>query len=76
MYENELKTPTELLALFPSCGYNVREIGYLLMLGLVDGVKVRDGCRISITSFETLLEYKKVFGRQKYQLGEQKKPAV
>jgi hypothetical protein len=65
----ELKTPSELLEMFPACEYNAREIGYLLMLGLVDGVKIRYGCLISVSSFENLLKFKSVYGRSKYRLG-------
>lgn len=62
----ELKTPTELLELFPLCEYNHREVGYLLLLGLVDGVKTKYGCLITVTSFEELLNFKRVYGRSKY----------
>jgi hypothetical protein len=64
-----LKTPTELLDMFPECGYKPHEIGYLLMLGLVQGFKVTNGCLISVTSFSMLLDYKKQFGRDKFDLG-------
>ena len=62
----EIKTPTELLELFPDCGYNAREIGYLLMLGLVDGVKVSSGCLITVSSFSNLLAFREVYGRGRY----------
>jgi hypothetical protein len=65
----KLKTPSELLELFPECEWNVREIGYLLMLGVVQGVKLPRTCLISVTSFATLLDYKKQFGRDKFILG-------
>jgi hypothetical protein len=63
-----LKTPTELIELFPDCQYNPREIGYLLMLGLVQGFKTSNSCLISVTSFNNLLEYKQQFGRDKFNL--------
>lgn len=65
----KLKTPTELIEQFPDCGWNNREIGFLLMLGILQGVKLPRTCLISVTSFATLLDYKKQFGRDKFVLG-------
>lgn len=64
MIEN-LKTPKELLELFPDCEYNNREIGYLLMLGLVKGIKTAYSCLIDIDSFEQLLLFKEEYGQKK-----------
>jgi len=64
MIEN-LKTPSELLELFPDCGYNPREIGYLLMLGIVRGIKTAYSCLIDTVSFSELLEFKKRYGQKK-----------
>lgn len=64
MIEN-LKTPKELLEMFPECGYNNREIGYLLMLGIVKGKKTRFSCLIDFESFEALLEFKASYGQKK-----------
>lgn len=64
MIEN-LKTPSELLELYPDCDYIQREIGYLLMLGLVKGKKTRSSCLICSVSFGELLEYKAMNGQKK-----------
>ena len=54
----ELKTPTELIELYPDCEWTPQQIGYLLMLGMVRGVKVPQTCLISVTSFEAALLHK------------------
>jgi len=55
MIEN-LKTPSELIELFPDCDLNCREIGYLLMMKMVSGIKTRTSCLVTIESFESALE--------------------
>lgn len=59
-------TPTEIIAAHPNCGYNAREIGYMLMLKLLEGRKVGNSCVVSVTSFLSILEYKKENGLTKY----------
>ena len=72
MIEN-LKTPSELILLFPNCGYNPREIGYLLMLGIVRGKKTAYSCLIDSHSFEELLLFKSCYGQEKALLNDKKK---
>jgi len=54
-----LLTPTDLLKEFPECGYNARELGYMLMLKLLRGVKGQYATYIDKESFEQLLQYAK-----------------
>lgn len=64
MIEN-LRTPKELLDMFPNCGYNNREIGYLLMLGVVKGKKTKFSCLIDFESFQELLLFIEKNGQKK-----------
>ena len=50
-----LKTPSQLIAMYPECGWTPQQIGYLLMLGMVRGLKVPDTCLIYVTSFEAAM---------------------
>ena len=56
------KTPSELIEIYPECGWNPRQIGYLLMLGMVEGKKIPNSCLISVTSFEAAMLHKAHFG--------------
>jgi hypothetical protein len=58
---NELLRPTEILENYPQVAevWNRRELGYLLMLGIVRGRKFRHTCEILVTDVLELLELKK-----------------
>lgn len=53
-----LKTPTQLIEMYPNCGWTPQQIGYLLMLGMVKGLKVPATCLIYVTSFEAAMLHK------------------
>lgn len=55
---NNMKTPSELIELYPECGMTPQYIGYLLMMNFVDGIKVVNGCVICKESFEKLLKFR------------------
>lgn len=56
---NDLKRPTELIEMYPNCEWTPQQIGYLLMLGMVRGVKTPQTCLIYVTSFEAALFHKR-----------------
>lgn len=58
-FYQSLKTPTEIVKMFPGCGLTVEDIGRLIRMGVELGIplkKTSGGCLVCVEMFEKFLE--------------------
>ena len=58
----DMLTPTEIINTYPEYNYNARELGYMLMCGLVVGHKGKYQTWICVKSFKKLMDFREANG--------------
>lgn len=59
MDANDLKKPKEIMKLFPDLPWDNWDLGRLLSMGLLKGIKLDRGCLLDINSVKELVKYHK-----------------